>query len=166
MCIRDRPNPAYFLEKDAIAYLEKYAKKNLERKGNIYMQTGGIGLQNISPKRKNYQGTVIILIDGKTSSAAGDFTGLVKAHNRATFIGEETGGNPYVNTAGIRLTLELPYSGIRVFIPTLKYVINIEGNNTGQGMQPDYPIQLDMQDIINKRDKAMEFVLYSKPYKK
>jgi len=153
------PNREFFLDQGKIAYLEKSAQKRLIKQGDIFVRTGGIGLKTIQPKRKNYQGAVSILIDGRTSSAAGDFSGLVKAHNRAIFIGEETGGNPFINTAGMRLTLELPHSGIRIFIPTLLYTINHTGRNVGQGMQPDYPIELTIEDILSKKDKVLDFAL-------
>ena len=119
----------------------------------------GIGVETIKPKKNSYKGPLVVLINGRTSSAAGDFSGLVKAHDRAIFIGEETGGNPYINTAGVRLTLELPHSKVRMMIPTLKYEVNIDATNDGHGMRPDYPISLSIQDIINQQDKVMEFTL-------
>lgn len=153
------PNPELYLEKEEIMYLEKWGKKGLRPKGNIFLVTDEIGTQVLSPKKKTFNGEVFILIDGKSSSAAGDFTGLVDSFDRATFIGEETGGNPYVNTAGTRFTLVLPHSGLQIIIPTQLYIIDHKGTNDGHGMIPDYPVELTIDDVLNKRDKVLDFAI-------
>lgn len=154
------PNPELYLEQREIAGLEKWASKNLKKQGNIFLSMNELGTQSISPKKNTFTGELLVLIDGKSSSATGDFTGLLKASNRAKFIGEEAGGNPFVNTAGKRFTLVLPHSGLQIIIPTLLYTINYEEVNDGHGVMPDYPIQLEIKDVLEKKDKVMEFAMY------
>jgi len=153
------PDAEFYRNQRGIAQMEKWAKKKLIKQGNLFLNTHEIGTKSIQPKKNPYLGKLYILVDGKSSSAAGDFSGLVKGQDRATFIGEEAGGNPYVNTAGMRFTLVLPHSGIQVYIPSLFYTINNKGMNNGHGLQPDHPIELTIEDVIKKKDKAMEFAL-------
>ena len=153
------PNPELYLEENEIADLEKWANKKLTKKGNIFLITDEIGVQISQPKKITFKGELIILIDGKSSSAAGDFSGLVKAFDRATFVGEETGGNPHTNTAGDRFTLVLPNSGLQIIIPTLLYKIETDELNNGYGIRPDYPVELKIDDILSGKDKIMEFAL-------
>ncbi len=152
------PDPECYVEQDEIAYLEQWANKKLTRKGNLFLVTDEIGVQYSTPQKPTFRGELLILIDGKTASAAGDFSGLVKkTRNSAVFIGEETGGNPYVNTAGTRLTLLLPNSGLQIIIPTLLYTIEKKTANNGHGILPDYPINLHIDDVLSKNDKVLEF---------
>lgn len=153
------PNPELYLEKEEIADIERWASKNLTPQKDRYLVKNELGIHPTNPKKKNYSGPLYILIDGASSSAAGDFSGLVKADDRAIFIGEETGGNPYSNTAGNRLTLVLPHSQLQIIIPTLLYEINIKEQNDGHGMKPDHAIFLSIDDYLQQKDKAMEYIL-------
>lgn len=151
------PNKELYLEKGEIAYIEKQASKKMQKEGELFLSLDEMGTQLITPYKNAFQGKLYVLIDGKSSSAAGDFTGLVQSFDRAVFVGEEAGGNPYMNTAGSVLTLVLPKSGLQILIPVLLYTINNAGTNDGHGVRPDHPIELSIEDVLSKKDKAMDF---------
>ena len=153
------PNPAYYLEQRAIKMVEKELMKTTIHEEDLFLLKPEIGTKVIKPKPNPFKGDLIVLIDGKSSSAAGDFTGLLKANSKAVFVGEEAGGNPYINTAGTSFTLVLPNSGLQIIIPTLAYEIKLEGVNKGRGMLPDYPISPSISDIIQNKDVVLEFAL-------
>ncbi|MEO0571498.1 MAG: S41 family peptidase [Bacteroidota bacterium] len=153
------PDKEYYLEQDEISYLERWSKKNLKKIGSKYYSLNEAGTRKVIPNKNAFSGNLMVLIDGRTSSAAGDFSGLIKSYDRATFIGEETGGNPYENNAGTRLTLVLPYSGLQIIIPTLKYVINYNKKNDGRGVYPDHKVNLTIEDLLGNRDKTLGMAL-------
>ncbi|MEM7380725.1 MAG: S41 family peptidase [Bacteroidota bacterium] len=153
------PNPEYYLEQEEIEELENWATKNLQAQQDLFLVTDEIGVKQLRPKKPNFNGKVLVLIDGKTSSAAGDFSGLIRSYGEVMFMGEETGGNPYINTAGTRLTLVLPNSGLQIIIPTLLYTINIEGENPGYGMRPEIEVELGIDDFLGKEDVMMQKAL-------
>ncbi len=69
-----------------------------------------------------FDGAVFILINGKSFSTTAEFSSVVHAHDRAVFVGEETGGAQVGNNSGMELMLTLPTTGLRIKIPLMKYV--------------------------------------------
>ena len=63
--------------------------------------TGLKGMKKSKPNKPQYGGKVYVLTDAGSFSATGETTGIIKHYNRATFIGEEPGGNPYQNVSGL-----------------------------------------------------------------
>ena len=86
-------------------------------------------------------------------------TAILKEHNRATFIGEEPGGNPIENISGVQYFLTLPATGNRILMPFIRFKMNVDFENTGRGILPDYPVRPSINDIINGHDKVMAFTL-------
>jgi len=136
--------------------LERLAQKTYTLQGERYVDTKDPATNTTAPVSPHFAGTVFVLMDERAYSATGDFLGVLQAQQRATFVGEETGGNPYQNVAGERLTLVLPNSKIRLGIPLLKYVINNDHPNTGHGMMPDIPLPRPLEDIIYFKDDQLQ----------
>lgn len=153
------PDHHYYMEAKSIPALEKAATKRTRKVGKRYVMIDGEGTSISKPKPHPFKGDLYVLINGRSHSATGDFCGVLKQHNRATFIGEETGGNPYQNTAGLAFTLVLPNSQLNVIIPTTLFRINIDLKNDGRGMIPDYEVSPGIQDILKNRDVVKEFAL-------
>lgn len=88
-----------------------------------------------------FTGKVILKISGNTHSAASEFAALMKYHNRADIIGEETGGCYYGGTGGIYYRLRLPHSGVEITIPTVMIKTAVDENYNlqpkGRGTLPD-----------------------------
>jgi len=143
---------------DKPAKLEKYASRRLTRKGDRYWDLKDPSTKLAKIQSPHFAGNVYIIINEQSYSAAGDFCGVVQQQQRATFIGAETGGNPYVNVAGESLTLVLPHTKIRAEIPILKFVINNDQENKGHGMMPDHPVPITIQDALVYKDPVLPFV--------
>ena len=86
-------------------------------------------------------------------------TAIIKNHHRATFIGEEPGGNPNENVSGIMLFMTLPNTQNRIVMSFMRWEMNVDFDNTGRGVLPDYPIRPSIQDKLDGRDRVMEFTL-------
>lgn len=121
----------------------------------------GIGhpdlFQPLPPHELNFSGNVFVLIDGGCFSATGHFCSLVKYHNLATFIGEETGGSFYCNDNSTLVTLS--NSGIRVNIPRTTFQTSVTGFTWGRGIFPDITIRPTLADYIGGIDRVLEETL-------
>ena len=140
-----------------MAELEQWARETLIPFENQYLLPDGEATQIWRPKALSYDGELYILTNARTYSAAGDFCGIIKQHQRGHFIGEEPGGNGNCNTAGLTLTLILPNSGIRAHIPTVRFELAVDFENTGHGVLPDYEVQPTIADFLEDRDPVLDF---------
>jgi len=120
---------------------------------------GFAGLKPSKPAEDVYKEKVYVLIDGNSFSATGETAALIKEHDRAIFIGKETGGNPNQNTSGIQLMMTLPHSKTRIIIPFWLWETNVTFENTGRGVIPDYELRDSIEDELNGVDAVMEFTM-------
>jgi len=113
----------------------------------------------IEPHKKlNYDKSVFVLIDGYSFSASCVVSSLLEQEERATFIGEETGGG-YAGTNAMQTPIfTLPNTMIRVRAPLWALYHNISTADKGRGIFPDYPTNPTMQNRIDKYDVDMEKV--------
>lgn len=118
----------------------------------------GLGMQQ--PNKIQFAGKVVILINGKSFSAAADFAAFMRSNNRALFVGEETGGGYEGNTSGPRQEIFLPNTGIEVDVPENRYVNDVKPPKFhGRGIIPDYIIMPSVDDYIAVKDVQMAFAL-------
>jgi hypothetical protein len=111
-------------------------------------------------KENNFGGKVYLLTDGRSFSTTAEFAAVVKSNNRGKFIGEEAGGGYYGNTSGDDITLNLPYSGISCRIPMVKYTLAVKKlKQKDNGIMPDYPVYLTISDLVEGKDRQMEYAL-------
>jgi len=134
-----------------------------KKKGKIY-KLNSLGktflVQGLKPSKPNkpyYSGKVYVLTNARSFSATGEMSAIIKEHNRATFIGEELGGNPNENVSGIMLPLTLPHTKNRIMMSFIRWEMDVSFENTGRGVLPDYPIRPSVQDLIDGRDAVMDF---------
>jgi len=107
----------------------------------------------ILPKyRFAYKGNIMVLTNGKSFSMSGVVASYLKYKANATVIGEETGGNVSGSNAVINGKVVLPHSKIRLLIPFYHIYHDIEVENNGHGITPDYPTQYNKQDILKGID--------------
>jgi hypothetical protein len=131
-----------------------------EKKGSLYEIVGRNGwVGKVIPAQQIYHGNVYVLMNGYSVSAAAEFIGHLKNINRAIFIGEEAGGNPVVFTGGQTSLVDLPHSHVTGVIPLHLNEMNVRLKNTGHGVIPDYEVKPNITDILQEKDKEMEFVL-------
>ena len=117
-------------------------------------------LSTQKPQKNNFDKKVWVLINGRTSSTAAEFCSIVYSHKRALFVGEEVGGGYLGNTSGTTMSITLPNSKIRVFIPLIKYVLAVSNySHPRRGVIPDHQIQPDINDVLNGVDVEIPYVL-------
>ncbi len=116
----------------------------------------------MQPDSNNYKNTLYVLINGATGSAASVFATLIRVNRRdAIFIGEEGGGDMEGPVSGSGTDITLPNTKIRVDIPWIKRVVNLDGykNTKGHGIQPDYHVTPSVKDFTNNVDTELNFVI-------
>lgn len=117
-------------------------------------------IYTIKPRKKNhYDNKIYVLINGGSFSASCLVAGYLKAFNRATFIGQETGGAIEGCNAGITPFYKLPNTHIRVRVPAFRIVHDVCPAITGHGIIPDYKIEYSLKDILNKKDLELQKTL-------
>lgn len=116
----------------------------------------------MEPAAERFTGKVYVLTDGATGSAAAQCATLIRVNRRdAIFIGEETGGDMEGPVSNSYLDLQLPNTGLRVDIPLMKKVMNLNGypHQPGRGFIPDHEVLWTGDDIAQRRDPVLGFAL-------
>lgn len=106
-----------------------------------------------------FAGKVFVLINGASFSASSIITAKLKNDKRAILVGEETGGANDGTVAGFYSYQTLPNSKIDLPIGLLLVQPNINFTNTKKGVLPDITITETMQDIIDKKDSQLDWVI-------
>ena len=114
------------------------------------------GNHTYQPADNRFQGAVYILIDGGSFSATADFAATAAFHQRATFIGEETGGVAEGNNSGVEIGLTLPESHLHLGIPIYAYVNAVDKGNHGRGTIPAHIVTQRIDYLARGRDTALE----------
>ncbi len=134
---------------------ELRAENKMVENGKIYRKEGLYIPEAL--KSNTFKGQVYILTSGWTYSGGAEFSTLMKEHTKAIFIGEETGGGYYGNTSGTSLELTLPNTKLKIDIPILKFVLEVQKGKFGRGVIPDYEIQPTFEECINGYDAELEY---------
>lgn len=111
------------------------------------------------PHKNAFHGKAYILIDGGSFSVTSEFAAIAHHNNRAIFIGQETGGGYCGNTSGAFIFLKLPYSGISVRIPTVRYYSYVSTCHYGKGILPHHPVAPTIEQALSGRDVEMDYAL-------
>ncbi len=106
-----------------------------------------------------FNGNVYVLIDGGSFSASSIISTKLQANNRATFVGEETGGAYNGTVAGQMPIITLPNSKNKVRIGLIRIGALEKTDTIGRGVFPDVEIIPTVEEFKNKQDKAMEWIL-------
>lgn len=123
----------------------------------------GFGLTAYKKEPENkYSGEVYVIISPVTYSGGSEFANMMRTNNLATFVGEETGGGFNGNTSGYSSKLELPHSKLKVYIPTLKFDMNVSGSPFGRGVLPDFKVIPTIAEYLNKENAPLAFILNDK----
>ncbi|MCV9926216.1 S41 family peptidase [Flavobacterium sp. LS1R49] len=130
---------------------ENSSEDNFRGRNNLITQ---------KPSENNYAGKVYILIDGMSFSTTAEFCAIAKSNDRATFIGEETGGGYFGNTSGNAVELVLPNTKIYISIPTTQYVLAVKKDRySNRGIFPDYEATPTINDYIQKKDVPLDLAI-------
>ncbi len=117
--------------------------------------------RTMQPGSNNFSGKLYVLTDGATGSAAGILATLIRVNRKdAIFIGEESGADMEGPVSGDGADITLPNSQIKVDIPYIRRVINLNGyrNTKGHGIMPDHLVKTSPEDLFNNNDAALQFI--------
>ena len=127
---------------------------------NFIAKLAGLkGLNVHKPKKNQFAGKVYVLTDHRSFSATGEMSAIFKEYDRATFIGEEPGGNPNQNTSGLTELMILPNSKVQWVFPFWLWKMNVTFENTGHGVIPDHIVLPSIEDMLQNNDRALNFTI-------
>jgi hypothetical protein len=143
---------------ERVLYNIKMADDSYCRKENP-----GLGLMAYKKEPANkFFGKIYVIISPVTYSGGSEFSNMVRTNNLATFVGEETGGGYYGNTSGYSSKLELPHSKLKIYIPALKFDMNVSGIPFGRGVIPDFKVIPSIEEYLNNENVPLKFILRAK----
>lgn len=105
----------------------------------------------------SYSGNLYVLIDGASASTTGHLIALLKYHDIATFIGEES-ASTYMTSDTIK-TLNLVNTHMDLTYSTEVFEAYAPGVEAGKGIEPDYEILPTVEDIITGNDPVLKFTI-------
>jgi C-terminal processing protease CtpA/Prc len=134
-----------------------YFKVHKEQDGKYYYPSYVSKLHKTNPF--GFKGKIYVLINGGCFSASSIISSNLKGSKRATFVGEETGGDYNGTVAGLMPAFKLPNSGIKIRIGLMLDVPHYKTNIEGHGIFPDKEIIPTLEDKINGKDPEMNWIL-------
>jgi len=138
--------------------------KTTKKDGKIYYRFKPSKEQE--PKPLNFKGKIYVLTNGKSFSASSILSTHLKGSNRATFVGEETGGAYNGTVAGIYKMYELPNTKVKVKVWYMHIDAPYKVTPDGYGIKPDVQILPTMQDRLDNIDPELEWVIQDIEQKK
>lgn len=133
---------------------------SVQKQDGVYAYTNhpNLGLQQ--PQPNGFNGTVYVLINGGTFSAAAELAAIIRSHKRGLFIGEEAGGGYWGNCSLATPLLTLPHSKLRLAVPLARYELAVSSAGpVGHGVRPDHETIYQLADLSSNRDKALTYCL-------
>lgn len=110
--------------------------------------------KEISAHENGFKGKPFILINGLCASSTGHLSALIQMHGLGTFIGTETGATYSCNANNINF--ELNNSGVTISLATKTYEVDVQGFKKTEGIQPHYPINRTLEELLEERDLELE----------
>lgn len=149
-------SPPHYYEEEM--FFKHFNRQPLKWDGQYY-QVKGAARTKVKPASTTFRGKLLVLINSRCASATTELLGQVASHCTATFLGEETGGNPVTQAASDLLTLVLPNSQLKVQMPMIRSVMNVTFENDGHGLKPDIPFRPSIRDVLSGKDTLLKLAL-------
>ena len=111
------------------------------------------------PKPLNFKGKIYVLINGNSFSASAVLSAKLHGEERATFVGEETGGAYNGTVAGFGKNYELPNTKVQAKFGLMHIDATNKTMIDGHGVKPDVEILPTYKDRLNNVDPELEWVL-------
>ena len=110
-------------------------------------------------QQNKYNGNLYVLTNGLTYSASSIISASLQNEGKAIFVGEETGGDYNGTVAGQFIDFKLPNSKVRLNMGIMTYKPNNGRTLKGRGVIPAVPINRSFEDLINKKDPQLDWIL-------
>lgn len=113
------------------------------------------------PAAEQFKGHVYLIINSEIHSAAAITTALIDHYSDATIAGSPTPG-PYASGNALEpITLTLPNTKLRVYLPLFHYSYTVPHNRypSKTGIRPDIFVQPAMRDILEKKDPVFDSII-------
>lgn len=110
-------------------------------------------------KPNNFKGHIYVLINGNSFSASSIISTQLDGDDRATFVGEETGGAYNGTVVGYYKSYELPNTKVKMRIGLMHIDSKYKTNPDGFGIKPDVEIYPTYEDRLNGIDTELEYIL-------
>ena len=137
----------------------KKANGQYKVKGLMARLGGLVGTKTTKPSKYAFGGEVYVLVNPHSFSATGELAAILEDKERATFIGEQMGGNPNRNASGLFATLRLPNSDAKVRLPMILFETDVAFDTGGYGITPDYVVRHSVEDILQGKDAALDYTI-------
>lgn len=111
------------------------------------------------PKAMKYKGEIYVLTNGNSFSASSLISTHLKGTNRATFVGEETGGAYNGCVGGFYRIYKLQNTKLKIRMGLMQIETPFKQNPDGYGIKPDIKILQTVEDSKMNRDAELEWVL-------
>ncbi|MEM6455939.1 MAG: S41 family peptidase [Acidobacteriota bacterium] len=114
--------------------------------------------RDLQPHPDRFTGTVVALTTGTNGSGSTNVLAKLRDADRATLIGEPTGGNAAGPTAGVIAFLRLPHSGITMRVPLRRVINDVDAmaGDHGPGVPPHIAVAITEADLLIGRDPVLE----------
>ena len=111
----------------------------------------------MEPNSLNFNGKVYVLVNGGCLSTTGHLISLLKDRTDARFVGEDPGSTFRCNDFSTQVTLT--NSGIVVNVPRVTFETAVSGFKICEPFPLDTKINVDISDVITKKDPYLDTVM-------
>ena len=110
-------------------------------------------------QENKYQQNLYVLTNGMSYSATAILSAALQNEGKAIFVGEETGGDYNGTVAGKIIDFKLSNSKLKLLIGIMDYKPNTSRELIGRGVMPNIPIDMTFDDVLNKKDPQLDWIL-------
>lgn len=137
--------------------LANYAISKKGKDGKYYFNEFSAKPTDI--KADAFGGEIFVLINGSSFSASAVLAAKLQNDQRATLVGEETGGAHDATVAGFYNTITLKNSQLKLPIGLLLIQPNVKPQNKNRGVIPDIPLSPSFNQITDNKDQELDWIL-------
>jgi Peptidase family S41 len=112
--------------------------------------------KEIEPHARGFTGRLVVLIGPGSFSTTGHFLAHLAARDRATFVGQRSGGGALCFDAS--RIIELPNTGLRLRVATLPFRAGVGELFPDWGIEPDYRVDPRPEDLVAGRDTVLTYL--------
>ncbi|MEG0187493.1 MAG: S41 family peptidase, partial [Algoriella sp.] len=137
-------------------YTKTLLKTHKAEDGYFYRSTNK---KDYIEQPNKYKGNLYVLTNGSSYSATSVISSALQNEGKAIFVGEETGGDYNGTVAGSMKIYELKNSKLKLLYGLIDFKPNTSRELIGRGVMPNIPISMTFDDILNKKDPQLDWIL-------